>query len=233
LNNSIGIEQTIGNQIAYQINQPTTFTADNGDTIQYTPPSADQTPLTMSAIAGTDVAPMDITPTVFDPSELEQTPLPDLSGYGDAANGPTVSTPIPDMTPAELETVTVTASSVPAASGQYAQVATDWMSEPLNYRMGMSTNGIEFLKGVELYKDHIYTDATGNPTFGYGHKLTPDDAWIAGALPSMSDEEKFMLADSLFYSDLNTAENTVTNTLGVTTVSSLAQNQYDALRRRL
>ena len=112
--------------------------------------------------------------------------------------------------------------------GGYAQLATDWMSGALQTRMVTSGAGRAFIQGLEQYVDKIYPDQAGNSTFGWGHKLTASDEWLAGALPTMGEDEKQFLANAMFDADVDAAEIRVNSALGGS-VNSLSQNQFDAL----
>jgi lysozyme len=93
-----------------------------------------------------------------------------------------------------------------------------------------SSAGAQFIRNEEGgYKDHIYPDATGNPTFGFGHKLTAGGASsLSRMLPSMTKDQKQDLATTFLHDDLRNAEQIVHHKLG-SAVHTLSQNQFDAL----
>jgi lysozyme len=83
--------------------------------------------------------------------------------------------------------------------------------------MTTSTLGIETIKAFEGWVDHIYQDATGHATIGYGHLVKLGETFP----PTITKEE----GERLLKSDLEWAEKVVTASVSV----SLRSNQFDAL----
>ncbi len=48
--------------------------------------------------------------------------------------------------------------------------------------MRTSVAGVDFIKGWEKYKDHIYPDASGVPTVYWGHVVLPGESFNGTAL---------------------------------------------------
>lgn len=81
----------------------------------------------------------------------------------------------------------------------------------------VSGHGLDFIAGYEGFVDHVYRDAVGIPTIGYGHVVKPGEHFPnriahAGAL-------------ALLRRDANLAEVAVRDAVKV----PLTQNEYDAL----
>jgi GH24 family phage-related lysozyme (muramidase) len=81
----------------------------------------------------------------------------------------------------------------------------------------ISQGGIDLIKSFEGFSERVYDDAGGNPTIGYGHKLTDED----GSLSVVTQDQ----AEELLRKDVKIAEDAVNELVKV----SLNQNQFDAL----
>lgn len=83
--------------------------------------------------------------------------------------------------------------------------------------MVMSKAGLQVLKMAEGFRRHIYKDAAGLPTIGYGHRLLAEESFPEG----ISEDE----ASKLLSADLQWAEQSVLRMVKV----ALTQGQFDAL----
>jgi lysozyme len=83
--------------------------------------------------------------------------------------------------------------------------------------MEFSQAGMALLKRSEGFRSHVYKDAVGFPTIGYGHRLLRPDSF-----PNGIDEAE---AETLLDFDLRTAEQAVARLVTV----PLTQGQFDAL----
>jgi lysozyme len=83
--------------------------------------------------------------------------------------------------------------------------------------MHLSPTGLSLLKRSEGFRDRVYADVAGFPTIGFGHKLSPDEAYPIGISLSQGEE--------LLSQDLVIAEAAVDRLVKVT----LTQGQFDAL----
>jgi lysozyme len=83
--------------------------------------------------------------------------------------------------------------------------------------MQISEKALELIKQCEGFRSHAYRDLTGHPTIGYGHKLTPREAFPVGITQSA--------ALALLERDVQTAEAEVASLVKV----QLTQGQVDAL----
>jgi lysozyme len=83
--------------------------------------------------------------------------------------------------------------------------------------MNLSSAGLALLKRSEGFRAQVYTDATGNPTIGYGHKLLHPESFPAGI------DETF--AAQILSRDVAEAEVVVSHLVKV----PLNQGQFDAL----
>ena len=59
--------------------------------------------------------------------------------------------------------------------------------------MKTSLAGVDFIKGWEKYKDHIYPDASGVPTIYYGHVVLPGESFNGTALEGVMILRKDLL----------------------------------------
>lgn len=84
--------------------------------------------------------------------------------------------------------------------------------------MKTSPNGLDLIKASEGFVDHVYQDAAGLDTIGYGHLVRPNESY-----------ENLVLDDSeateLLAHDVASAESAVNGLVKVL----LNQNQFDAL----
>ena len=83
--------------------------------------------------------------------------------------------------------------------------------------MNISDAGLRLIKQCEGFRSHVYRDLTGHPTIGYGHKLTPGEAFPAGVTQQT--------AEALLERDVQTTEAEVASLVKV----QLTQGQIDAL----
>ena len=83
--------------------------------------------------------------------------------------------------------------------------------------MQLSAAGLELIKRAEGFRGHVYTDAAGFPTIGYGHRVTPQESFPGGM-----DEGQ---AGAILARDVGQAEQAVGRLVRVT----LTQGQFDAL----
>jgi len=83
--------------------------------------------------------------------------------------------------------------------------------------MNLSAAGLALLKRSEGFRAKVYTDATGNLTIGYGHKLLHAESFPDGI------DEAF--AAQILEKDVQYAEQAVTRLVKV----PLTQGQFDAL----
>jgi lysozyme len=83
--------------------------------------------------------------------------------------------------------------------------------------MKFSAAGMELLKRSEGFRSHVYLDATGFPTIGYGHRLLH-----AESFPDGIDEPQ---AAEILAADVREAEEAVERLVKV----PLSQGQFDAL----
>ena len=83
--------------------------------------------------------------------------------------------------------------------------------------MKMSAVGLSMLKEFEGWVDHVYQDATGHNTIGYGHLVK-----LGETFPATITEER---GEQILREDLEWAETVVTSSVRV----PLSQNQFDAL----
>ncbi len=83
--------------------------------------------------------------------------------------------------------------------------------------MRLSRAGLALLKRFEGFRDHIYLDAVGLATIGYGHRVLPHEAFPDGIMQTE--------AENLLAADVLSAESAVTRLVKV----SLTQGQFDAL----
>ena len=82
--------------------------------------------------------------------------------------------------------------------------------------MKFSAAGLALLKKSEGFRSHVYLDAAGLPTIGYGHRLLN---------PNSFDEVTEEFASTILASDVRDAEHAVDRLVKV----PLTQGQYDAL----
>jgi lysozyme len=83
--------------------------------------------------------------------------------------------------------------------------------------MKMSAAGLELLKRSEGFRGHVYLDAAGIATIGYGHRLLPRESFAGGISEAQAEE--------ILLNDLNAAEQAVQRLVRV----GLTQGQFDAL----
>jgi GH24 family phage-related lysozyme (muramidase) len=83
--------------------------------------------------------------------------------------------------------------------------------------MTISPAGLAFICQNEGFVAHVYDDAAGLPTIGYGHKLLPGESFPDGTTPSQ--------AQALLFKDLALVQ----NALALLAPSNCTQNQWDAL----
>ncbi|HUB28844.1 MAG TPA: lysozyme [Terracidiphilus sp.] len=83
--------------------------------------------------------------------------------------------------------------------------------------MQLSAAGLELIKTSEGFRAKTYLDLAGNPTIGYGHRLTSHECYPNG----ICDTE----ADMLLRRDVREAEQAVDRLVRV----PLSQGQFDAL----
>lgn len=83
--------------------------------------------------------------------------------------------------------------------------------------MKMSATGLQLIKDSEGFVGHVYLDAVGKPTVGYGHLIKAGEDFSDG----LTEEQ----ATELLQNDVEWAENAVTAAVTV----QLNQNQFDAL----
>ena len=83
--------------------------------------------------------------------------------------------------------------------------------------MHLSSAGLDLLKKSEGFRDRVYTDVAGFRTIGFGHRLTPGEAYPTG----ITQAEGEMILSR----DLAIAESAVERLVKV----PLTQGQFDAL----
>jgi lysozyme len=83
--------------------------------------------------------------------------------------------------------------------------------------MEMSDKGLQLIKDSEGFVGHVYLNAVGKPTVGYGHLIKAGEDFSDG----LTEEQ----ATELLQNDVKWAENAVAAAVTV----SLNQNQFDAL----
>jgi lysozyme len=83
--------------------------------------------------------------------------------------------------------------------------------------MKMSTAGLDLLKRSEGFRGHVYLDAAGVATIGYGHRMLPHESFAGGISEARAEE--------ILWSDLSAAEQAVERLVRV----ALKQGQFDAL----
>jgi lysozyme len=83
--------------------------------------------------------------------------------------------------------------------------------------MQLSTAGLELIKTSEGFRAKTYLDLAGNPTIGYGHRLTPRECYPDGICATE--------ADVILRWDVREAEQSVARLVRV----PLTQGQFDAL----
>ncbi|MGA7242344.1 MAG: lysozyme [Terracidiphilus sp.] len=83
--------------------------------------------------------------------------------------------------------------------------------------MHLSAAGLELLKKSEGFRDRIYADVAGLRTIGFGHRLTPGEAYPKGITQPQGEE--------ILNRDVAIAEAAVERSVQV----PLAQGQFDAL----
>lgn len=83
--------------------------------------------------------------------------------------------------------------------------------------MQLSPAGLGFIASNEGFVDHVYDDAAGIPTIGYGHKLLPGESFPDGITPSQGQ--------AMLFKDLALVQNALT----LLVPSNCTQNQWDAL----
>jgi lysozyme len=91
-------------------------------------------------------------------------------------------------------------------------------------QMSLSNNGFQFIRSFEAYRRHLYNDAAGNCTIGYGHllHLGPCNNADRAQYPNGISRQD---AEILLRSDVAIFESVVNNSVTV----PLMQNQFDAL----
>jgi lysozyme len=82
--------------------------------------------------------------------------------------------------------------------------------------MNFSAVGMALLKKAEGFRSHVYLDAAGLPTIGYGHRVLN---------PNSFEEISEEFASTILASDVRDAEQAVARLVTV----SLTQGQFDAL----
>jgi lysozyme len=83
--------------------------------------------------------------------------------------------------------------------------------------MQLSAAGLELIKTSEGFRAKTYLDMAGNPTIGYGHRLTPKECYPNGICEAEGDV--------ILRRDVREAEQSVARLLCV----PLNQGQFDAL----
>lgn len=83
--------------------------------------------------------------------------------------------------------------------------------------MKLSAAGLELIKKSEGFRAKVYLDIAGNPTIGYGHRLTPSECYPNGICATE--------ADVILLWDAREAEQSVTRLVQ----APLTQGQFDAL----
>jgi len=83
--------------------------------------------------------------------------------------------------------------------------------------MQFSLQGLKLLKQSEGFRSHVYLDANGFPTIGYGHRIVQPQSFPEGI-----DEQQ---ATEILLNDIREAEQAVRRLVRV----PLAQGQFDAL----
>ena len=89
--------------------------------------------------------------------------------------------------------------------------------ETLRQLFAVSEEGLELIKHHEGFVPHIYLDAAGFPTIGYGHLIKADE--------DFSDGIDKVRGEQLLIEDVRIAERAVTRLI----TSPLSQSQFDAL----
>jgi lysozyme len=82
--------------------------------------------------------------------------------------------------------------------------------------MNFSAAGLALLKKSEGFRSHVYLDAAGLPTIGYGHRILKH-----GSYEEISEE----FASTILVTDVRDAEQAVARLVKV----ELTQGQFDAL----
>ena len=83
--------------------------------------------------------------------------------------------------------------------------------------MHLSAAGLELLKKSEGFRDRVYADIAGFRTIGFGHRLTPGEAYPNSITPQKGEE--------ILSHDVAIAEAAIDRLVKV----PLAQGQFDAL----
>ncbi len=83
--------------------------------------------------------------------------------------------------------------------------------------MQLSAAGLNLLKQSEGFRSHVYLDATGLPTIGYGHRLAHSESFPNGLTEQQAAE--------ILSGDVREAERAVARLVRV----PLVQGQFDAL----
>ncbi|MGH6989726.1 MAG: lysozyme [Stellaceae bacterium] len=87
----------------------------------------------------------------------------------------------------------------------------------MNEGMGLSASGVAFIARHEGFRAHVYRDAAGNPTIGYGHLLREGEGFRDGIFEGAARE--------LLRRDASGAESAIRNDVA----TALNQHQFDAL----
>ena len=80
----------------------------------------------------------------------------------------------------------------------------------------ISTKGLDFIKSWEKFIPHVYKDAAGLPTIGYGHLIKPGESYTTITEPE---------AVALMKKDLQPMLNNIIKSIKV----DINQNQFDSL----
>ncbi len=83
--------------------------------------------------------------------------------------------------------------------------------------MRLSGEGLDLIKRSEGFRDHVYLDAAGLPTVGYGHLVKPSESFPQGVTEPQ--------AAAILATDVEQAERAVERLVKV----ELTQGQFDAL----
>jgi lysozyme len=83
--------------------------------------------------------------------------------------------------------------------------------------MHLSSAGLDLLRKSEGFRDRVYTDVAGFRTIGFGHRLTPAEAYPTGITQAEGE--------AILSRDLAIAESAVERLVKV----PLTQGQFDAL----
>lgn len=82
--------------------------------------------------------------------------------------------------------------------------------------MKTSEKGLELIREAEGFVDHVYLDAAGIPTIGYGHRVLNDEAFPKKITKA--------IGEALLEKDMSWAEEFVTATVD----GKLGQGEFDA-----